>query len=584
MLAEIVNTNQLDYLGFNITLKHLSVTLDKFTFIGFVTSKQQLSPPGLSLLLRSGSRSWSFCSDPLEDQLVIKGEIPTKELAIDLSFSLYFNNIHCPWMQMRLDMSNLDDVSKWSCYYSGYQSLMPGLNLGSLAKKILNNAEVIHAGTPSEQFSAFCKHVRRPDFVVHLARLRRQGCFPSITEQGDGVVIASRLISAWNILMIQESGERLFVFQGVTSCDAVFIPGLNKLIIICHISTQQIFQCLRELSITPEFFQLDRPRFFLGYLVGHSRPYHCNYDSLLALQRILDEGELLPEDALFSKSDEAFVDLGGALGLVQEHQIRTKGYLNKLTEAENGYLLKLGFWFWCDQKPDEHSFKLANTVDTSLRQFASNNSKLSSSGALDFLEESYPLLWVGITGQKRCWLEQVEGTVAILNSLYDYYPKLGVIFDGWTPPLSSTDYHRAEARKDNEIIQQIIKCLSFRQHGRFGVVAGLPMLEKIRIGMSVNLFMANYTTGSINIARVCKKPGVGHMSRKMATHKSQHIHYCTKEIDPRFVKDQGDADTLAGYINYSLPWQAIYNQLIDILVELNIEPVQSIKPLPVPNH
>ena len=73
------------------------------------------------------------------------------------------------------------------------------------------------------------------------------------------------------------------------------------------------------------------------------------------------------------------------------------------------------------------------------------------------------------------------------------------------------------------------------------------------------------------------------MSRKMAKHKSQHIHYCTKEIDPRFVKDQGDAATLAGYINYSVPWQAIYNQLIDILIELNIEPVQAIKPLPVPN-
>ena len=203
-----------------------------------------------------------------------------------------------------------------------------------------------------------------------------------------------------------------------------------------------------------------------------------------------------------------------------------------------------------------------------------HNSNIFTSGALDFIEECYPLFWVGITGQKRCWLEQVEGTAEILNTLYEYYPKLGVVFDGWTPPLTSSDYHRKEARKDNEVIQQIIQKLHFRKDGRFGVVAGLPLLEKIRVGMSVDLFLANYTTGSINVARICKKPGVGHMSSKMSHHRSQHIHYATREIDPRFVKDQADADTLPGYVDYSIPWQAIYNQLIEILVDLNIKPLK----------
>ena len=504
MLAEILKTNPIDHLGFNITLKKLSVTLDKLTFLGVVSTQQQLLPPGLTLVLSSGSRKWSFCSNLQGSSLVLEGEVSTKDLDVDVSFEIYFNNIQCSWFEMRLDLTHLNDVDKWSSYFSGYMKLMPDLNLGRLAKQILNSAEVIHAGAPSGQCSAFCNQVRRPDFVVRLARLRRHGRFPAITAKDDGVVLASRLVSAWNILMIQDSGQRLFVFQGVTSCDAVFIPGLNILIIVCHITPQQIMQCLRELSCIPEFFQIDRPRSFLGYLVGHSRPYHSNYDSLLALQRIREEGELLPEDSLFSKSDEAFIDLSAALGLLQEHQIQTKGTLNKMTEAEDGYLLKLGFWFWCDQKPDQRSFELAGNVDKSLRQFADTNSVLATSGALDFMEECQPLLWVGITGQKRCWLEQVEGTAAILNTLYEYYPKIGVIFDGWTPPLTSSDYHRTEARKDNEIIQKIIKKLSFRKVGRFGVIAGLPMLEKIRVGMSVNLFMANYTTGSINIARVCK--------------------------------------------------------------------------------
>ena len=587
MLAKITDTNPVDHLGFDIILKHLSIALDNFSFVGVILPKHQLSPPALSLLLVSGSRSWSFPCHFQEGCHIIQGEIPTKELGIDLSFKLLFNNIQCPWMQMRLEMTNLDDATKWTNYFSGYKRLMPALNLGGLAKRILSTVEVVHAGNPPSQFSTFCDHVTRLDFVVRMARLSRLGRFPAVFSQEDGVLLGSRLLVDWNVLMIQEADQRLFVFQGVTSCDAVFIPGLNKLIIVCHITPQNILSCLRELSLTPDFYQLDRSRAFHGYLVGHARPYHCNYDSLLALQLIRDEGELLSEDDLFSKDDEAFIDLGAGLGLVQQHQIRTKASLNKSTESQEGYLLKLGLWFYCNYKPDPHSFTLATTTDTSLREFARTSSHLASSGALEFLEESHPLLWVGITGQKRCWLEQVEGTAAILNKLYEHYPNLGVVFDGWTPPLVSgdrSDYHRKESRKDNDVIQEIIKKLPSRKHRRFGIIAGLPMLEKIRIGMSVDLFMANYTTGSINIARICHKPGVGHMSNKMADHKSQHIHYCTKVIDRELVEDQSDPENRVGYMDYSLPWQAIYNQLLEILVELKIEPVTPLVPLTLPAY
>ena len=587
MLAKITCTNSVDYLGFSIILKHLSITLNKLSFVAVVNPKHDSLPSALSLSLTSGSRSWSFPCGFQEDNYVIGGEILTNELDFNLAFNLYFNNIQCPWIQMRIDLSQLNDVTKWIKYFSGYKRLMPDLNLGGLAKRILSTVEVISAGNPTSQFSAFCENVLRPDFVVHMARLSREGHFPAIFSQDNGVLLGSRLLVDWNILMIQEGEQRLFVFQGVTSCDAIFIPGLNKLIIVCHITSQNILSCLRELSLTPDFYQLDSPRSFCGYLVGHARPYHCNYDSLLGLQRIRDEGELCHEDALFSKDDEAFIDLGAGLGLTQNHQIRTKDRLNKMTETKNGYLLKIGVFFG-SQPPDSYSLELANSVDTSLRQYATTSSNLSSSGALDLLEECHPLLWVGITGQKRCWIEQVEGTAAILNELHEYYPNLGVIFDGWTPPLvngNRSDYHQKESRKDNDIIQEIIKRLPFRKQGRFGIVAGLPMLEKIRIGMSVDLYMANYTTGSINIARICQKPGVGHMSNKMVAHKFQHIHYRTKEIDIKLVKDECDPDKPTGYINYSFPWQDMYNKLLDILTELNIVPSKPITPLLVPtNH
>ena len=219
-----------------------------------------------------------------------------------------------------------------------------------------------------------------------------------------------------------------------------------------------------------------------------------------------------------------------------------------------------------------------------MREFASENSELERSGSLNYLEDCQPLIWVGITGQKRRWLEQIDGTANILNTLYEFYPNMGVIFDGWTPPLSNSKSHRHEMLKDDKVIRRIIKRLHFRKHGRFGIMAGLPMLEKIRVGMSSDLFIANYTAGSINVARICKKPGVGHMSRRMMIDKDQHIHHKTRIIDPEYIRDESDPSTPTGYIDYSIPWQAIYNILIEILAELPIEPAKPLERLTVPNH
>ena len=280
------------------------------------------------------------------------------------------------------------------------------------------------------------------------------------------MILASQLVFRWNVLMVQESEQRLFVFQGVTSCDAVYIPGLNILIIVCHITLKDIIQCFEILVRKPEFFEISTPRSFLGYLVGHTRPYHCNYDSLLALQHLREEDELLPQDALFSKSDEAFIDLGSSLDLPQKHQCKSKNELNKLTETQQGYLLQLGSWFYAFcETPDKRYLELARNVDSSLREFASENSELERSGSLNYLEDCQPLIWVGITGQKRRWLEQIDGTANILNTLYEFYPNMGVIFDGWTPPLSNSKSHRHEMLKDDKVIRRIIKGYIFASTG-----------------------------------------------------------------------------------------------------------------------
>ena len=572
MSVEIDQFNTVDQLGITFTLKHLSVTPDKLTFYGESQSPNNPIDLDLVLVICSGDRTWSFPCTPAGGGLFFEGDIDIKELFVRVSFLLRTSHLECEWILLTLNPLLPNYIWQWTNYFSGFSSYFPDLNVGKLALRLLDTSEVVTASKIAGKYSSFCAFAASPDFVVRLARLRGCGRFPAVITDEDGVIIASKLVLRWNVLMVHEGRQRMIVFQGVTSCDAVYIPGFNTLIIICHITIHDIKQICEILSRDSGFYDIDPPRSFCGYLVGHTRPYHCNYDSLLALQRILDEGELSSQDCLFSKGDEAFIDLASSLNLPQKHLCKTKDELNLLVDEQQGYLLQLGSWFYAFCEPPNNCyFDVARRLDNSLRDFAVTNSVLKNSGALDFLEDCQPLLWVGVTGQKRRWVEQVSGIAHILNTLHESYPKMGVVFDGWTPPLTSSNYHRKEARKDYDVIQNIIKRLRFRRHGRFGVIAGLPMIEKIRVGMAVDLFVANYTTGSINVARICRKPGVGHMSRRMMDEAAQHIHYFTRTVNPVYVKDNSDLNTPTGYIDYSLPWQVVYNSLVDILNELPIE-------------
>ncbi len=531
-----------------------------------------LTESPVDLILASGENCWQWPVPASSGHFI--GTLPATELDTELLLSLRQGQQQIPWVAIRVMRATTAELEHWQAFFAGRQPELPGPDLERISHCALLGTTVQRGGDRPAPLAAFCDRAASQELVVEAAQLRHHGRFPSVLGQGPGQILASRLVLNWNLLLVQEGEQRFVVFQGVSSSDAVLLPGLNLLLLVCHLEAGTVRTCLAILCRTPEFFTPSQPARFGGYLVGHSRPYHCFYDGLLALQAVREAHQLDAGDALFSKEGEAFVDLGRCLELTQTHQQLSQEALNELTARDGTYLLQLGFWF--HTRAEEPALRaLADAVDGQLRNGARRESELAAIGALAELEACTPLIWVGITGQKRSWVEQVEGTAALLNALQARYPRLGVIFDGWTPPLASSDYHRREARNDDRVIQKIIKRLRFKTRGRVGVIAGLPLLEKVRVGLGVDAFVANYTTGSLNVARICARPGVGHMGQRMAASKHQHIHHHTREIDPAQVKDVSDPSTPTGYVNYSVPWEALYGALIATLEE---HPPQNRKP------
>ena len=473
-------------------------------------------------------------------------------------------------------------VQAWRAFFSTQANELPQENLEAVSQVALRGIQSFSPNSPPPLLDKFCKKAASQQLVVEAATLRSQGQFPSILGDEAGDVLASRLVLNWNILLVKEKEQLILIFQGVTSSDAVLLSGLDILLLVCHIDKERVANCMAILSRTPEFFKPNTKPRFGGYLVGHSRPYHCLYDGLLALETIRQAGMLDDDDFIFSKSNEAFLDLSACLPLKQNHQQLDKEMLNRHCKEQTVYLLQLGFWF--NTRAENHELRqLAATVDQAIRETAMQKSLLNDIGAIEMFKQFQPLIWVGVTGQKRCWIEQVEGSAELLNHLYQQYPKLGIIFDGWTPPLTSSDYHRDEMRNDNKIIRKIIRKLNFKTRKNISIIAGLTLLDKIRVGLEADVFLTNYTSGSLAIARICGRPGVGHMGRRMMASKHQHIHHHTREPDPQFVRDVSAASTATGYVNYSIPWQALYNELEVILEEQSLLPAHQAKRLMIPD-
>ena len=72
------------------------------------------------------------------------------------------------------------------------------------------------------------------------------------------------------------------------------------------------------------------------------------------------------------------------------------------------------------------------------------------------------------------------------------------------------------------------------------------------------------------------------MGRRMMASKHQHIHHSTREPDPVYVRDASDESTPTGYVNYSIPWQALYNELLEVMDQIPITAKQKPTRLAIP--
>lgn len=182
-------------------------------------------------------------------------------------------------------------------------------------------------------------------------------------------------------------------------------------------------------------------------------------------------------------------------------------------------------------------------------------------------------LWYGITGQKRSWLQQVDGIENIVKGLLPNFNGIELYVDGMTAPEGQV----VKNADDEAVFAKITN----RLDGKCNIhsLIGQDYRHKIQVCSTVDMFIANAGTGCIVPLRFCKKPGVLHSNSKLFTFPDEYPG-TVKKCDKKYIIDvQMEGVERADFASYHIPWQHIFNLTAEAL---NQTKGTDIKPLEVP--
>ena len=220
------------------------------------------------------------------------------------------------------------------------------------------------------------------------------------------------------------------------------------------------------------------------------------------------------------------------------------------------------------------SERLAKNVITTMR-------KMLPSKVINKIKKTQsnsPLLWIEVRARdRRVWLEQIEGSIQIINNLAQNFPKLGIVFAGWTKNHEKDPVADKNIKAENIIVDDIL--LGLNEDINTYRVIGVTMKEKLNWCVECDAYIMGYGTGSAFNIAIGRQPGVLHSNTYYAHAGDLLESYCEKA--PRTVqipkdlitnedgkhKEAMHTPTNMSLLNYSLDWREIYTRINLILKE-----------------
>ena len=346
-----------------------------------------------------------------------------------------------------------------------------------------------------------------------------------------------------NLIFFDSPSEPFIILQHVTFADAIFFPDRCLAVLIQnHLTQDSIARSLAEAAVwmleKKSKPSIDRNKFG-GALFGFGRPYHYFYDILPALMLIEDLRKNEDFPRLFFSPGTVFADPGKIFENITSMEKADPETVRNKASINGEFYCHIGLPF----------NRLTQDFNDGLDQLI-YSAALRKHPQTDETRDPQPLrLWWGITGQKRSWIEQIEGTAYILDQLAEAHPDLEVIFDGWTSPIDPGPSDAREIQRDEAVVAAILSQMKTPIITRS--IIGKSSLEKIAIATTCDAFVANYSTGSMHVSRFAGRPGVLHINNRLP--KENHIQHRAVVVPASRTTDlPEDDDKRADFVSYSI--------------------------------
>lgn len=284
---------------------------------------------------------------------------------------------------------------------------------------------------------------------------------------------------------------------------------------------------------------------FDGVRAGHSRPHHFFYDQMRVLNVLINKQYLAADKSLYI--ERSFYDIGMFARPYQK------------TEESRGVCIRPIVYSAIAIPPrkSEWSKDTMEKIEKLVYENAISKKKILVLPDVDLK------IWIGVTGQKRSWIEQIEGYANIVNQFRASGYTVALVIDGMTAPHEET----IESPEDQYVADKILGLLDSDVH--VTNLIGKDYTAKIQVCQEVDVFIANGGTGCMVPLRFCKKSGVVHSNTQLLF-PFDDVYERVKIINQKdIVVDQktGDSPEQAMMISYHIQWEFVFNALLSVMPE-----------------
>lgn len=382
---------------------------------------------------------------------------------------------------------------------------------------------------------------------------------------------SSFTIGDLNFLRYTGSSEVIYVIQYCYSAVGLYSPSCNlSLAWSAWSNLRDWCRLINQYSLLGfkgvyRYLNCDS-RKFGSFLIGNSRPYHYYYDQFAVFEHLArTRNGVVPLLIMqkFAFAEPISSDMK-TVSYVEGHDA-----VNALNYREQTFSVLIG---------GRNSSVVGRPATEEIFGYVSEQSKndfLNDTERLarvNKLRGRFPVVWVGISSQKRVWAEQESGLANIINRVADCFPACAVIFDGWTSPLRASMQDIAETESDRKLAARIREAIP--EHVHCESVIGATSAEKILFACAADCYVTNWLQGSLHIDNICRKTGVGHFNTKWVEFDDKYYHHACLRIADEDIKNL--SDDRADLVSYSIDWNIVYSRFLDALEQISVRAVRSL--------